>query len=445
MTNVGKQQNLVSKNTEKEKVTDSKLDWFRMDNAATLFSLVHSTRIPCMYRLSSTLNESVDKIILQKALENIMPRFPYYNVNMRRGLFWFYWETNESKPIVVDETRYPVQKLPVRVRGQFPFAVLVYKNRISVEMHHSLTDGTGTLTFIRALIGEYFALKGAKVKDWLDIFRPGQKPEPSEYEDAFKVNYQKTAPDPKKIPRAFHLPFKLAPKGVYKIISGSMNVKEVITQAKKWNVTLTEYLVAVYLESLQKLLFSFPKKLLMRNLKPIRLMVPVNLRRMYQSKTMRNFSLYVTPGIDPRLGTHTFEEIIKQVYHYMRVEISDKYINQQIARNVRGEILPIVKVVPLFVKRIFGKTIYNGKGEFLYSGVLTNLGRVQMPEPINEEIADFQFIPAPSPVTKTGCAIASYNETLYVNWGRNIYDTQVEKLFFRKLVKDGIKIRIETN
>ncbi|MHA1367889.1 MAG: hypothetical protein ACTSP5_15985, partial [Candidatus Heimdallarchaeota archaeon] len=137
--------------------------------------------------------------------------------------------------------------------------------------------------------------------------------------------------------------------------------------------------------------------------------------------------------------------IIKQVYHYMRVEISDKYINQQIARNVRGEILPIVKVVPLFVKRIFGKTIYNGKGEFLYSGVLTNLGRVQMPEPINEEIADFQFIPAPSPVTKTGCAISSYNETLYVNWGRNIYDTQVEKLFFRKLVKDGIKIRIETN
>jgi len=424
---------------------DYKLDWFRMDNAATLFSLVHSTRIPCMYRISSTLNKPINKAVMQQALLNIMPRFPYYNVNMRRGLFWFYWETNQEKPKVIDENRYPVQKLPVTVRGEFPFAVLVFKNRVSIEMHHSLTDGTGTMTFLRALLGEYFTLSGLKVRDWQDIFRPSQKPDPAEYEDAFKVNYQKTAPDPKKIPRAFHLPFKLAPKGVYKIISGTMKVKDVIAQAKKWNVTLTEYLIAVYLESLQKLLFSFPKKLLMRNLKPIRLMVPVNLRRMYQSKTMRNFSLYVTPGIDPRLGTHSFEEIIKQVYHYMRVEISDKYINQQIARNVRGEILPIVKVVPLFVKRIFGKSIYNGKGEFLYSGVLTNLGNVQMPEPLNEEIADFQFIPAPSPVTKSGCAIASWKDTLYVNWGRNILDTQVEKLFFRKLVKDGIKVKIETN
>jgi hypothetical protein len=68
-----------------------------------------------------------------------------------------------------------------------------------------------------------------------------------------------------------------------------------------------------------------------------------------------------------------------------------------------------------------------------------------MPEPLNEEIADFQFIPAPSPVTKTGCAVASYKDVLYINWGRNIEDTQVEKLFFRKLVKDGIKVRIETN
>ncbi|MHA1125432.1 MAG: hypothetical protein ACTSQX_07340 [Candidatus Heimdallarchaeota archaeon] len=445
MTDVDNQQNLVSENTNKEKVMDYKLDWFRMDNAATLFSLVHSTRIPCMYRISSTLNKPINKAVMQQALLNIMPRFPYYNVNMRRGLFWFYWETNQEKPKVIDENRYPVQKLPVTVRGEFPFAVLVFKNRVSIEMHHSLTDGTGTMTFLRALLGEYFTLSGLKVRDWQDIFRPSQKPDPAEYEDAFKVNYQKTAPDPKKIPRAFHLPFKLAPKGVYKIISGTMKVKDVIAQAKKWNVTLTEYLIAVYLESLQKLLFSFPKKLLMRNLKPIRLMVPVNLRRMYQSKTMRNFSLYVTPGIDPRLGTHSFEEIIKQVYHYMRVEISDKYINQQIARNVRGEILPIVKVVPLFVKRIFGKSIYNGKGEFLYSGVLTNLGNVQMPEPLNEEIADFQFIPAPSPVTKSGCAIASWKDTLYVNWGRNILDTQVEKLFFRKLVKDGIKVKIETN
>ncbi|MHA1434115.1 MAG: hypothetical protein ACTSO7_09780, partial [Candidatus Heimdallarchaeota archaeon] len=77
MTDVDNQQNLVSENTNKEKVMDYKLDWFRMDNAATLFSLVHSTRIPCMYRISSTLNKPINKAVMQQALLNIMPRFPY--------------------------------------------------------------------------------------------------------------------------------------------------------------------------------------------------------------------------------------------------------------------------------------------------------------------------------------------------------------------------------
>jgi len=445
MTGVGKQQNLTGKKLKQEEVKDDHLDWYRMDNAATLFTLVHSSRIPCMYRVSSTLTKPVNKTILQQALLNIMPRFPYYNVNMKRGMFWFYWETNTEKPKVITETRYPTQKLPVRKSGEFPFSVLVFKNRISVEMHHSLTDGTGATTFIKSLLAEYFVLNGAKVDDWQDVFRPSEKPDKTEYEDAFKKNYQKTVPDPEIIPRAFRLPYKLAPKGVYRVIAGQMPIKDILTRSKGLNVTLTEYLCAVYLDSLQKILFSLPKRQIKRNLKPIRLMVPVNLRRIYPSKTMRNFSLYVTPGIDPRLGFYTFDEIMKQVYHYMRVEISDKYINQYIARNVRGELSPFVRYTPLFVKRLFGKTIYNGKGEFLYTGVLTNLGKFSMPEPLNDEIKDFQFFPAKSPITKTGCAIVSYKDTLYVNFGRVIEETEVEKHFFRKLVKDGIKVKIETN
>jgi len=160
---------------------------------------------------------------------------------------------------------------------------------------------------------------------------------------------------------------------------------------------------------------------------------------------MRNFSLYVTPNIDPRLGHFSFDEILEQVYHYMRVEVSDRYISQQIARNVRGELHPLIRVTPLFIKRLFGKIIYNGQGEFLYSGVITNLGKVSLPEPLNSEIEDIQFLSAPSPVTKTGCAVNSFGEKLFINFGRTIKEAHVEKLFFRRLVKDGIKVRIETN
>jgi NRPS condensation-like uncharacterized protein len=196
---------------------------------------------------------------------------------------------------------------------------------------------------------------------------------------------------------------------------------------------------------LQDLLFNLPKRTQKKLQKPIRLMVPVNLRRLFPSKTMRNFSLYVTPGIDPRLGRHSFDEIAKQVYHYMRVEVSDKFINQQIARNVRGELLPFIRFSPLFIKKLFGKMIYNFMGEYRYSGVLTNLGRVSYPAPLADQIVDFQFLPAPSPLTKTGCAILSFKDKLYINFGRNIKEAELEKLFFRKLVKEGLKVKIETN
>ena len=129
----------------------------------------------------------------------------------------------------------------------------------------------------------------------------------------------------------------------------------------------------------------------------------------------------------------------------MRLEVTDKFINQQIARNVRGELNPIVRYTPLFVKKLFGKLIYNGQGEFLYSGVITNLGKVSLPEVISNEISDIHFFPAPSPITKTGCAVVSYGTNLYISWGRTIKESIVEKIFFRKLVKEGIEVKIETN
>ena len=75
----------------------------------------------------------------------------------------------------MSDTKYPQEKLPITKKGTFPFRVRAFQNRIAVEFHHSLTDGTGAITFLRALVGEYLRLQGYKVEDWLDIFRPEQK------------------------------------------------------------------------------------------------------------------------------------------------------------------------------------------------------------------------------------------------------------------------------
>ncbi|MEA2069985.1 MAG: hypothetical protein U9O98_01700 [Asgard group archaeon] len=421
------------------------LNWYRLDNAATVFSLVSSKRTPCLFRLSATLDAPIKIKELQLALENIIPRFPYYKVHVRRGLFWNFLEANEGIPVVIKDSKYPCKKMPIPKKGIFPFRVRAFSHRIAVEFHHCLTDGTGALTFLQALITEYYKLLNVEIVDWGEIFRPHQEPELEEYEDAYKKNYRPGTPNPPDKTRAFHLPFKLEPKGVYNLITGVLSVKDILNITRSKGVTITEYLVAVYIDALQDIMYQIPERKRKKYLKPIRIMVPVDLRRIYESKTMRNFSLFITPGIDPRLGRYSFKDILKKVHHYMQVEVDDKLINQQIARNVRGELNPLVRIAPSFIKKLFGKIIFRRKGVLTYSGVLTNLGKVTMPKEIYNRISRFEFFPAPQSVTKTGCGVISYKDNLVINFGRTIKETHLEKLFFRKLVQEGLSVKIESN
>jgi len=321
--------------TQEEK---NKIRSYRMDNAAVLFSFVCNERITCLFRMAATLKNPINVSILQRALDRIIERFPYYRVNQRPGFFWFYWETNLGKPKVMADSKYTSQEMPMRKKGIFPFRVRAFQNRIAVEFYHALTDGTGAITFLKALVAEYLTQKGIKTDDWGDVFHYGQQPHDEEYEDAFKRFYNPMYPRHKLLEVAFQIPHKLEKLGIFHMTTGTIDIKEIIAKSKELNVTLTEFLSAVYIDSLQKIYYELPEKVQKKLARPIRLMIPVNLRRFYPTKTMRNFSLFVTPGIDPRLGYFSFDEIVKTVHHYMRVEVNDRYIAQQISRNVRGEL-----------------------------------------------------------------------------------------------------------
>ena len=215
--------------------------------------------------------------------------------------------------------------------------------------------------------------------------------------------------------------------------------------ARARGVTVTEYLAAVYIYSLQEYVFSVPPGQRKKVLMPIRVMVPVNLRKLYPSKTMRNFFLAVKPGIDPRLGRYTLDEIIKSVYHYMRVEVDEKFINQQIARNIKGETHPVLRALPLFIKGPVMKVIYNRWATSKHSGVLTNLGVVDQPSKTVSHIERFEGLPNPNPLTRINIAVITYGKSTYLSFAGFIDETDVQKIFFRTLRRQGIMVRIETN
>lgn len=425
-------------NYEEEKY----LNWYKIDNAAIIFALVLSKQRTSMFRLSATLKERIKVEQLQQAVDNIIERFPYFKVELKTGLFWHYWQTNENRIKLEPEVKYPNNYHPIKKEGVFPFRIRVYHKRIAIEFSHILTDGHGGMTFLRALIAEYLFLQGLKAEDYGDIPRPGEKPHPEEYEDAYMRYYEKGFPMEKMGKKAFHLPYDVINKHL--VITGILPLKQALALSKQKHVSLTEYLVSIYVESILEIYKEEKKK---RKVKrhAIKIVVPVDLRRILPSKTMRNFSLFANPGIDPRLGDYTFDDILNEVHHHMRLYTDKRFMKKQIARNVRGQLNPFIRALPLPIKKLGGGFLYKKFAGNYFSGVLSNLGIISMPEPLDQHIERFGFITGLGPQRKTGASMLSHKDKLYITFARMCEETELEKLFFRKLADKGLHISIETN
>ncbi len=415
--------------------------WYRLDNAGKLYPALISKRTSSMFRLSLELREPVSLPLLNQALRQVMPRFPYYKVSLRPGLFWYFLETNHRSPAVEGDSRSPCTAFPLKHRGMFLFRVRVYKCRIALEFSHIITDATGAMIFLKTLTASYLNLKGSRIKPdrALGIFSVEEDADPREFEDGFQKNYNPRLPRPGRSPKASHLRGKLIPSGQYNIITGILSAKEAKSCAAVWKVSLGEFLIAQLMEAF------YQCKGKSRKTRPIRLNVPVNLRAMYPVKSMRNFFLSVEPWIDPRLGSYSFEEICQKVHHYMRYEVDRKFLNQQITRNVKGELNVLTRLLPLPIKNAVMPVLYNTLGENNYSTGFSNLGQIKLPESMKAHVRSFDFYAPPSTGNLVKCTTLSYGDELRISFGSLLEETELECRFFRALRKRGLAVRIESN
>ena len=182
-----------------------------------------------------------------------------------------------------------------------------------------------------------------------------------------------------------------------------------------------------------------------RHRKPIKVLVPVNLRNLFPSSTLRNFVLFTTPEIDPRLGEYTFPEICNAVRHRMGLEINRKHMSALIAANVNSERILAVKIMPLFIKNIVLKLAFDMVGERKTCLSLSNLGPVVLPEEMKPYVERFDVILGNQATNPYNCGVLSYNETLYINMIRNIREPELEYHFHRVLRDMGIPVTVESN
>lgn len=416
--------------------------WYKLDLSAIVYPTLQRRDFSSVYRLSVMLKEKIDPVLLQTALDRTLPRFPTYKVAIRKGLFWRYLEPNNRPgPYVLEDIKNPCMPMPFKGNNRYLIRVYYYDRRISLEAHHSLGDGTGGMCLLQTLTAVYLGLLGHPVKPEGFVLDIDSAPDPEELEDAYMryANAQFCPPRPAE--KTYRVRGTKEPFYTLNIIDGILSVQEVMAVAKRYHASITEYLNAVLLYALlQKQNADFHIRL-----RPVRIAMPVNLRRFFPSKTLRNFITMVYPSIDPRLGEYQFEEIVEHIHHYMRYYINDKFLRGDITTNAATQRNPLIRVVPLFIKDLVVRTFYTRVQDKNSSAGLTNMGALHVPPDMKPFIERFDIYMGQPFSSRTNCAIISFEDVLTINFASSIVEADVERYFFRKLVQDGIHVKIESN
>ena len=403
-----------------------KKKWYRLDNTGKIFPPVTNSYDSSVFRISCTLKEEVNKEILQKALEKTLVDFPVYNSVLRKGFFWYYIEEVDKIKKVEEEHKVPCDN----IHGIL-YRVVYYKQIISLEVNHCLTDASGATVFMKCLVANYLIIKH-------NIENPQEVDNSSTFEkseDAFKKYYK----DFKKHKRG-------NPKSGYKIkgqefddyrvkfIQGELSTSKFLGLSKKYNCTATEYLCGLLIKSILLQMTERDKK------KPVYLTVPVSLRKEFPTNTTRNFFCTMTISYKSS-GEDKLEDIISQVKAQFEKNLERDNLYRKMSEMIFLENFFICRIVPRVIKDIVLRLSFNFTRK-VHTMAFSNIGKITMPDCYKKYISKFAFMSSTDAMHLNTC---SFEDKFVFTFSSHFINTEIQKNFVRELVSQGIEVTIDTN
>lgn len=419
-----------------------KKKWFRLDNAALIFPAVMKRRWNNVFRLSAELKEDIDPRCLEQAAEDLRKRFPSFFVRLRTGLFWYCLEEIGGPVRVREEYAYPLTHMSRRELADCCIRILYYEKRISAEFFHSVTDGHGGLIFLQNLTARYIELKyGEKIPAEYGIAELGEAPKAEELRDCFQLCSGRYAVS-RREETAWRLHGRPERDSFRHIVTGVIPTDALLKAAHTRGVSVTSFLAAVMAESVSVIQQSERP---VSRLRPVKITVPVDLRRLFGMDTLRNFSLTVNVGCDPKTGDYPLDLLCSQISHQLALETVPQKMAGRIAANVNPQKNAVIRVMPLFIKNIVMRSIYAGVGEKKGCLNVSNLGLVRLPAEMEKYVSRLEFIIGVQYSYPNNCSVISFGGVTCVNMIRSSEEPELERLFFSRLVDLGIPVSIESN
>lgn len=406
--------------------------WRSLDNAAKLFSAASSPKDTRVFRFYCELKEEVKEEILQEALNQTIQKYPVFLSVMRKGLFWHYLEKSELRPVVREEYKEPCSSLYVRDKKTLLFEVTYYEKRINFEVFHALTDGTGATEFLRELVKNYLYLIHEEDLEPVELSNQYLTVKDQE-DDSFSRYYDPDFPRKKK-KKIRAVQIKKDGKGYeeLQINEASMSVKELLGIAREKKVSMSVLLTAAFICAIHEEMSRMQEK------KPVILMVPVNLRKIFPSDSMLNFFGYIEPGYQFGGGKDSFEDVLEAVKLYFQENLSKEHMAGRMNELIAIEKHKILKWAPLELKN---RCIRAGAkmAEQEVTAVLSNMSVVKMPEDYAQYIEKFGVYTS---TNRTELCICSFQDTLSLGFTSRYDSTNIQRNFYRILKELGASVKV---
>ena len=414
-----------------------KIYWRRLDNSAKIFPISAGKKYSTVFRLSALLTETIQPEILTVAVEKALEQYEFFRVRLKNGFFWNYLEYNPKKPIVEEEKDYPCKYIEPKENNNYLFKVTYFDRKINIDIFHSLTDGNSGVMFFREIVYNYIEL--AHKEEFQEELRIKRKFDLSA-EDSYIKNYNKKAKGNNSNRKAYKLAGRKIKFGAISAIHEMIDLPALKEEAKKQEATITQYLTAVLIYAIYQANYLKNK-----GKRPIKVCIPVNLKKYFPSNTISNFFSYITVEADMKKDTlDTFEKILEFVKKDFAKKLTPEEIQKTMSGNVKLGTNPFIKVIPLVLKKPIVRLSYLEIRKYTTT-TFSNIGRIGIIGKYQKYIEDFLMLIAPEPVEKIKCSACSFENHIVFTFTSILDDCSIEKEFYKFLTEKNIKVTIESN
>ena len=375
--------------------------WVRLDNASNIFLAARSETDPKVFRVSADMDHQVDPVLLQSALDTTYDRYHLYHAVLRRAIFWYYLQDSDLRPTVTEDTKYTCAPIYDANRTGLLFRVVYYRERISLEVFHALSDGTGALWFLTDLISAYLRLRHPEHQALEDTSTAELTAQPGAHEaalargltgDSFAQYFHPATPptqhhDKDSLPKpqkAFRISGTPTPDYRTRAVEVTMPAKDVLALARAEGISLTMYLTALFFEAIRSSSGGLGKS------QTLAATVPVNLRQFFPSVSPRNFFATVRVEHTYGKGDDDIGSVGRNLDNQFRPQATPEALDKKLRRFAKFERSPLLRIVPRPLKDTIlrGVNWVNNRG---LSVSVSNLGRVTLPKPAEDHVGRMGF------------------------------------------------------